>query len=396
MRVVLHDYGNYPFPTELARELSRRGHCVLHLSSGSYATPGAAGIQTEQRSTNYSTGQVVLDSPIEKSSLLKRRFQEREYGRRLTARVAEFEPDVVLSANTPLEAHAPLLQFCRKNGIRFVNWVQDAYGTATDRLVRKRLGRAGALVGRHYLRMERKQLRESDFIVVISDDFLQIADEAGVSRELVKSVPNWAPLGASEVAPKDNPVSRELGISSSFNFVYAGTLGMKHNPVLLLELAASFRDDEDVRVVVVSAGAGADWLREAAHREQLPRLVVLRFQPYERVAGLLAGGDVLVAILEPEASEFSVPSKVLTYLCAGRAVLLAMPFDNLAAETVVEAGAGLVVHPDDSAGFIEAARSLYEDHAQRTQMSTRARAYAELTFRIEPIADAFEGILSRE
>lgn len=395
MRIVVHDYGCYRFSVQLARELSRCGHTVLHLSSGSYLTPSAGHAGTEERSVRYEAEQILLDAPIEKSSLLRRRFQEREYGRRLTARVAEFDPDVILSANTPLESHVPLIRFCKKERIRFVNWVQDAYGTATDRLIRKRLGRAGAIVGRYYLRMEKKQLRESDFVVVISDHFRSLAEAAGVPRERVGCVPNWAPLDETTVQSKDNPVSREHGIAESFNFVYAGTLGMKHNPELLLGLAASFRDDANVRVIVVSEGAGADWLRETALDQQLASLVVLRFHPLEQVSNLLASGDVLVAILEPDASEFSVPSKVLTYLCAGRAILLAVPAANLAARTVVVAGAGIIVSPDDLGEFVEAANTLYSDDALRERMSARGRVYAEHTFSIERTTRAFEDILRR-
>ena len=47
---------------------------------------------------------------------------------------------------------------------------------------------------------------------------------------------------------------------------------------------------------------------------------------------MMASADVLVAILEPDASRFSVPSKVLTYLCASRAIVGVLPPDNSVAE----------------------------------------------------------------
>ena len=51
----------------------------------------------------------------------------------------------------------------------------------------------------------------------------------------------------------------------------------------------------------------------------------LGFQPFEVLPDVLGSADVLVAILEPDAGVFSVPSKVLSYFCAGRPVLLAVP-----------------------------------------------------------------------
>ena len=168
---------------------------------------------------------------------------------------------------------------------------------------------------------------------------------------------------------------------------------MKHNPELLVRLARRFRDDPDVRLVVVSEGLGAEWLRERKAEEDLDNLRILGFQPFERFPDVLASADVLVALLEPDAGVFSVPSKVLSYLCAARPVLLAVPPENLAARIVTEHEAGFVTPPDDAGGFVAAAETLLTDAALRETLGRNARAYAERTFAIERIADAFERVL---
>jgi glycosyltransferase involved in cell wall biosynthesis len=106
-----------------------------------------------------------------------------------------------------------------------------------------------------------------------------------------------------------------------------------------------------------------------------------------------AAADVLVTILEPDAGVFSVPSKVLTYLCAGRALLCAISMENLAARIVAESGAGLVVHPGDTPGFLDAAARLLEDGVLRDTCAEKARRYAEKNFDIGEIAQRFEKIL---
>ena len=63
---------------------------------------------------------------------------------------------------------------------------------------------------------------------------------------------------------------------------------------------------------------------------------LLPFQPAEQLSEVLGSGDVLVALLEPGASKFSIPSKVLSYLAAGRPVLGIMPADNPAAVDIDE------------------------------------------------------------
>ena len=57
------------------------------------------------------------------------------------------------------------------------------------------------------------------------------------------------------------------------------------------------------------------------------------------------------------------------------------------------AGSGLVVDPDDEAGFIAAAQRLRDDAALRATLGSNGRNYAERTFDIQRIADQFEAIL---
>jgi glycosyltransferase involved in cell wall biosynthesis len=172
-------------------------------------------------------------------------------------------------------------------------------------------------------------------------------------------------------------------------------MGLKHNPNLLLQLALHLRERPDVRVVVVSQGLGADWLREQKTAHALDNLLILNFQPFDVLPDMLATADVLTAVLEPDAGHFSVPSKVLTYLCAARPVLLAVPPENLAARIVERSQAGYVVPPTDPTAIVEAATTLLDDPEQRRAMGRQARAYAEYAFDIRRITEAFEAVFQR-
>lgn len=91
---------------------------------------------------------------------------------------------------------------------------------------------------------------------------------------------------------------------------------------------------------------------------------------------------------------FSVPSKVLTYHCASRPILAAMPCGNLAARIIRAQESGLVVPPGSAGGFLEAADRLRNDAVQRSLLARNARAYAESTFDIAAIADRFEKVFA--
>ncbi|HTE17166.1 MAG TPA: glycosyltransferase family 4 protein [Armatimonadota bacterium] len=393
MRILLHDYGQFPFSVELARSLARRGHELLYAYNKADSARAHLAFSEEERRRLEVVG-VEVSQPLLKQSFYKRRQHEVAEGHAAAKEIDRFRPDVVISANTPLDAQSILLKRTRERGAKFVYWVQDLIGIATDKILRKRLPIVGAVVGHHYVRMEQSLIRQSDQAVLITEAFRPILHDWGVRPERVHVVENWSPLDQLPMRPRDNEWAARHGLQDKLCVVYAGTMGMKHNPELILELARSLTDKDDVRVVVVSEGSGVDWLRQQQEKQPLRNLVMLPFQPFEVMPDVLATADVLVAVLEPSAGVFSVPSKVLTYLCGGRPLLLAVPLENLAARIVEENRAGLVVAPSDIAGFTAAAGRLLADESLRRELARGARHYAETHFDIDAITDKFETVLA--
>jgi colanic acid biosynthesis glycosyl transferase WcaI len=240
--------------------------------------------------------------------------------------------------------------------------------SAARRVLSRRSRLVGAAAQRAVGALERRLLRRSHGVVVISEDFLPLLRRWAIDASRVAVIENWAPLPELPVLPSDNAWSREHGYVGRTVFLYSGTLGFKHDPSLLLELARWART-RDALVVVVSEGPGAAWLAEHGSDEGALRL--LPYQPHDRLPEVLASAAVLVALLEPEAGVFSVPSKILTYLCAAKPLL------------------------GDTAELLAAAGSLLEDAELRAVLSKRGRAYAETAFDVDSVADRFEEVLEQ-
>ena len=204
-------------------------------------------------------------------------------------------------------------------------------------------------------------------------------------------IENWAPVNEITPLPHDNDWKRQQGLSGKTVILYSGTLGLKHNPALLSRTALHYQGlgRDDVVMVVATQGLGAEFLRKEVEARGIRNLKVLPWQPYERLAEVLSSADILTAIIEPDAGLFSVPSKILSCLCAGRPVVAAIPADNLAARTLQKSRAGLIVEPGDEAGFIARLDRLLDDSALRAEMGRCGRAYAEQHFDITRIAGRF-------
>lgn len=393
MKILVHDYPGHSFQPQLSRWLARQGHQVLHVFFAGFQAPRGALVRQPDDPPGFDTRAITLGRPFEKYNFFRRVFQEIEYGRRLNAVIGEFSPDVALAGNGPLDIQAMTTRYCRRHGIGLVYWHQDIYSIAIDRILRRKMPGLGALIGARYIALEKRLLRESDHIVTITDDFLPTLTAWGADPKRVTVIENWAPREELPLRPRRNPWAEAHGLADKTVFLYSGTLGLKHNPDLLLQLARRYRARPDVRVAVVSEGLGADWLRERGG--DLPNLKLLPFQPFERMPEVIASGDVLVAVLEPDAGVFSVPSKVLTYLCASRPLLAAVPLENLAARLIVRNDAGLAVAPGDVAGFLAAAERLAGDPELRARMGKNGLDYAARTFDIDAIGARFAAILGR-
>lgn len=393
MRIFVHDYAGHPFQVQLSRELACRGHHIRHVHCTSFLTPrGALSRRKSDPDTFESIGIGIRDQ-VAKYSFFKRRSQELEYAHLLCADVERFMPDAVLASNTPLDVQAKLQAVCRKLGVPFVFWLQDIYSVGIARVLRQRMPVVGAPVAWYYRQLERRLLRRSDAVIAISEDFVRELDWGESDCPPIYVIPNWAPIDEIPVLPKGNKWAKQHGLDKKKCVIYSGTLGLKHNPNLLLRLALEARRDEDIQVVVVSEGIGAEWLKEQCAHLGLKNLTVLDFQPFDLLPQVLASADLLVAILEPDAGVFSVPSKVLTYLCTARPLLLAVPRENLSARVVRDAGAGIVVDPTDENAFVSAAMDLLGDPKSANQLGRNGRRYAERVFDIRAIGDRFESII---
>jgi glycosyltransferase involved in cell wall biosynthesis len=391
MRILVHDYSGHPFQVELSRELSRRGHDVTHSYCEAY-TSGKGHLSAEPGET-IRFDPIGVGVVIAKMSFGKRLLQELRFGVELVRQVRRTTPDVVMASNVPIPTLVILAFVLRLRGVPWVLWHQDVQAVAIRSFAGSKLSKSFAVVAAVIGAGEKWCARRAAAVVVIADSFLDVHRRWGTA-EKTTVIPNWAPLDEIRPVTRSNDWSHEHGLEEVRTLLYSGTLGLKHNPALLVRLARQVIDaGQPVQLVVVNQGPAEQVLREEAARLDVP-LLLLPFQPYERLSEVLGSGDVLVVLLEQDAGAFSVPSKTLSYLCAGRPVLGLMPAENLAA-TLVSRVDGRVLPPQESAlpAAAEWVVGVLADDERRTALGKAARSLAEEEFELSGCADRFEAVL---
>ena len=389
MKIVIHDYAGHPFQVELSRGLSQRGHIVHHIYfAGDQGPKGKMVKESKDRTLFFEPIGDVRN--YSKTNFLKRRFADIDYGKAVANRLVEISPDVVISGNTPTEAQQAILKKCGKIGSKFIYWCQDFYSIAATSILKKKLFFFGEIIGKYYQFLERNQMHRSDHIIHITERFSLQTDVWGVNKEKISIIPNWGALEEINVLSKDSSWSKNHGLDyRKKRVLYSGTLGMKHNPEMLIKVAEG---NPSVELVVVGAGVGYDHLKTKV--DELPNLKLLPLQPFEEFGYVLASADILLAVIERDAGEFSVPSKVLSYLCAGRPIILAAPNENLASFIVRDSKSGIVVDSIDKEGFSRAVSSLINDEDAQKSSGKNARNYAERNFDLGKVVDRFEEIIN--
>jgi len=391
---LIHDYSGHAFTIQLARWLAQQGMEAHYWYSRDIGSPkGDLQLHPGDPPT-LSIKAVGGDGAVEKYAPLRRLKQELVYANALAAQARELAPTVTLS-NAPPHIQASLRKAVQERG-QFMLWMQDIYSLALHHLLARKSPLLAGLVKRLAQAYENTQLRKSDAVICISDAFRAYSERAGVQQDRCLVIENWAALEDLPALPKDNAWSRAHGLEDKFVFLFSGTLGLKHDPEVFVLLAQSLRGMPQAVCVVVSEGAGRDFLDKRKQVLDLPNLHLYDYQEHNVFPQILASGDVLIAILEPFASELSVPSKVLAYLCAGRPLLAAIPESNHSAQLVHLSGGGLLVPPGDNELFLSAAYSLMRDSSARQRYGKAAREFAESSFDVDRIGQrflsAFEGL----
>ena len=142
-------------------------------------------------------------------------------------------------------------------------------------------------------------------------------------------------------------------------------------------------------------GSGSDFPRIHRRSAELG-LTNVRFLPVLDEAafrGLLAASDVCLVTQQKAASEIAFPSKIVTYLAAGRPVVSSVSRTSEVARITIESGAGRVAEAEDAEALLSAIQELRRGNPH--ELSKNARQYASRRWSSERVLGSFERNLAR-
>lgn len=256
--------------------------------------------------------------------------------------------------------------------------------------------RTGAITDRRIIALaqwiERVSYGRAAAVTVLSDGLRDnvIAKVDPDHRRRVHVIPNF--VDTEQIVPLGRLTAYriELGIGDEPVVLYAGNVGFSQSLDLVLGAAQRC---PDVTFVINGDGAARPALERSAADQRNVRFV--DYQPIERLAEVLASGDVHVVLLRAGLGDVSVPSKTYSSLAAGRPVVAAIDAGSEIPRLLDDSGGGIAVPPDDLDAFVGALRALVDDPDRAARLGLAGRRWAVAEASPAAVGGAYEHLIAR-
>jgi colanic acid biosynthesis glycosyl transferase WcaI len=221
--------------------------------------------------------------------------------------------------------------------------------------------------------------RNAAVISTLTEAMRQRILSKGISASKVKLLPDWAPAEAFTAALRGGGFNFRAAhkLSGRFLVLHCGNMGVKQGLEVVLGAAELARDEHRIEYLLVGDGAVRTSLQQEAAARKLSNVTFMPLQPPAQFIELLAATDLGLITQRRAVANVVFPSKTLTLMAAGRPLIASVNSQSEIARTVVEAGAGLVVEPEDPSALQNAVKTLMNGSAQRHLMGVQARAFAQ-------------------
>jgi colanic acid biosynthesis glycosyl transferase WcaI len=272
-------------------------------------------------------------------------------------------------------------------------YIKDVYPEAAEKAG---VLRENGWLARLFRAWDAQLCRSCARVVVISESMRDLlASSRTVSSAHFAVIQDWKDPAEFQTYPIADSWRQEQNIAAgTFVAMFGGTMGLVSGADILVDTADLLRDRTDLQLLCVGEGVRKAAMLEEAGRRGLDNLRFLPFQPAERVPEVQAAANITLLTIQPGYTDASFPSKLVSYLAAGRPILCSAPPDSGACRLVLEAEAGIVVRPGDAPALAAAIIRLAENPEACTRMGVNARRYFETHFTLDRAHQQFRALLA--
>jgi len=310
-----------------------------------------------------------------KSTAMVRLLENISFGINSLLKTIPVKPDVVYSNSWPIFATGMISLWCSMKHIPIIVSVQDIHPESPIQL--GKLPPHGMITD--IMRaIDTRISQKAAALVAISENFAEFYRTVRkVDPSNIHMIPNW--LDADEITPSD----RENAFRTKYSFdpkefivMYVGNIGSVAGVEIMVEVANILRQTPYLQFVIVGDGSGRDECKSLAKKYQLSNVQFIGSIPREELSNAQAIADVLVLPTRPGGAMNSVPSKLISYMMAQRAILAAVDKQSDTARIINAVGCGSCVEPGDSNAMAAQILNWQQSKDTLHTMGIKGREYA--------------------
>ena len=174
-------------------------------------------------------------------------------------------------------------------------------------------------------------------IVVLSSEMKKYLIEIKhLDSSKIRVIPNWY---------MDLKPNLEYSESDKKNIkvFYGGNMGLAQNIEIILETAKILKNEKGIEFYFVGHGIKKDKIAQQKEKENLENVYIYNFLPKDEYDKLVQTADIVIVSLEKKVKGLGSPSKVYSYLSAGKPIIAIMPEETDVVNDIIRWKNGIVI-----------------------------------------------------
>jgi colanic acid biosynthesis glycosyl transferase WcaI len=281
-------------------------------------------------------------------------------------------PDVLLVVSPPLGLAVPAIILSRLWRVPYVFDVEDLQpDSASD------LGMLPAWAVSLLYKVESAAYRHARLVTTLTPSMRMKIVNKGIAEEKVGLLEPRMDDSLIDLQPAEGGAFRHrYDLGEKFLITHSGNMGVKQGLDVVLDAAKLSQFDESTMFLFVGDGADCERIRQRSASMNLPNVRFLPLLNEEEFRGLLAASDICLVTQQHAVSGIVFPSKIVTYLAAGRPIVASVNTDCEVARITRESRAGKVVEAENPEALLAAIHDLRSEDLHK--VGQNAREYANL------------------
>ncbi len=298
------------------------------------------------------------------------------------------DQDVVITESPPLFLGWSGYRIAKKKKAKFIFNVSDLWPESAIKL--------GVLNSKLFIKMstwlEEFCYRKADAITCQTQGIVDNIVKRGFNNEKVHLITNGVDTEFFKIENRDEEFRKENEIDGKFAICYAGILGLAQGLEVVLEAAEILKDEKEIQFLLIGDGAEKEKLIAIKNEKRLDNVTFLPVQPKSNMPKIISSMDATIIPLKKlDIFRGALPSKMFEALSSELPIILAV--EGEAEKLINDAGAGIVVEPENSEKIAEAVLMLYNNKELREKMGKSGRSYVVKNYSRDMVAKKLEHVL---